>query len=245
MSNYLNLVELPDGTLKVGDDSDTNGNGLKDINNIPAHVEIPIGVTIIGRKAFYQCIIGSVSFPSSLIEIRDSAFDQSQIQNETFEFPSSLLKLGHYSFPANNFKIVKLNSKIREIDFDPFGQCPKLEKIIVPQENIFFSNDAQGALYSKSQKRLIQVPCTRKKLLICVILMKLFYLLHYELLEKTFFLHAMLFKKFIFTALASIQIIVYFIIFIVLHTFIIIQSRQFHQLKSSTLQKISQKIIQK
>ena len=102
MSNYLNLIKLPDGTLKVGDDSDTNGNGLKDINNIPAHVEIPFGVTIIGRKAFYQCIIGSVSFPSSLIEIRDSAFDQSQIQNETFEFPSSLLKLGHYSFPAND-----------------------------------------------------------------------------------------------------------------------------------------------
>ena len=162
MSTNLLVTKLSDGTFMVGNDSNIYPNGLIDPSNVPSSIKIPETVTIIGRFAFYKCSqITSVSLPNSLKQIRESAFDQCSISIDTLNLPDSLISLGQHSFAANDIKVVNLNTKLRNIHNDPFGQNLNLQKIVSPESNLYFSTDAQGALYSKKQDFLKQVPSSK------------------------------------------------------------------------------------
>ena len=163
-SNFV-IRDLSDGTLQIGDGSKTAGNGVLDKTLVSANFIIPEKinnkyVTVIGQYAFY-CLSGikTISFPNSLKEIQYSAFDGVHLNIDVLDLTGSQLKiLGTYAFSSNVFRKALLGKEVERIDGCPFISNSLLEEIIVDEQNKFFSNDIQGALYDKKQTRLIQVP---------------------------------------------------------------------------------------
>ena len=168
MSSNLNLTELEDGNILVGNDTQTDKwNAFIDSNNIDSTLEIPSNVTIIGQYAFYKCdLIKTIKLPDTIKEIRQCAFDQCSLTIETLTLPSNLVYLGLYAFAANNIQHVIINNKLKIIIADPFGYNLNLENINVTSENPYFANDTQGALYNKNYNILYQAPCSLTSFLI-------------------------------------------------------------------------------
>ena len=169
MTNIFVTKELDDGTLQIGDGSKTPGNGFVDKENYSPDLIIPekIGeksVSVIGNMAFYLCSkISSVSFPSTLREIHNNAFDCVKFNSGFLDLSNYRINfIGTHSFSNCNLRNVRIGKYVEKITGAPFTTNFNLEKIVVDGENLYFSNDIQGALYDKKQTRLIEVPLSRK-----------------------------------------------------------------------------------
>ena len=63
------------------------------------HVEIPSGVTVIGRRCFYSSGVRTVVIPETVTEIESEAFGFSDLQNAVIK--GRILKIGADAFPYN------------------------------------------------------------------------------------------------------------------------------------------------
>ena len=119
---------------------------------------VPEGVTCINDFAFYGARIDSVTFPSSLKNIRKDAFRQSKIRKIDFgsgikkignnasnifadcqnlthvEFPPQVTDIGHSAFfNCSNLKSVTMHEGISTIGRRAFAWCEKLKSVTLPK----------------------------------------------------------------------------------------------------------------
>lgn len=126
--------------------------------NKTGDVIIPEGVTCINDFAFYGARIDSVTFPSSLKNIRKDAFRQSKIRKIDFgsgiekignnasnifadcqnlthvEFPPQVTDIGHSAFfNCSNLESVTIHEGISTIGRRAFDLCEKLKSVTLPK----------------------------------------------------------------------------------------------------------------
>lgn len=126
--------------------------------NKTGDVIIPEGVTCINDFAFYGARIDSVTFPSSLKNIRKDAFRQSKIRKIDFgsgiekignnasnifadcqnlthvEFPPQVTDIGHSAFfNFSNLESVTIHEGISTIGRRAFDLCEKLKSVTLPK----------------------------------------------------------------------------------------------------------------
>ena len=98
-------------------------------------VTIPEGVTYIGNSAFYSCVnLTAVTIPEGVKFIGDTAF----------QFCASLTS-------------VTIPDSVTDLGYNPWADCDNLTTIIVSPDHPTLTV-IDGALYSKTDKRLICVP---------------------------------------------------------------------------------------
>lgn len=102
---------------------------------IPAEVtylgnEIP--VTTIGYSAFYRCSISTVSLPSTIEVVGNSAFsDCSHL--EYIDLPESLEEIGESAFKnCVSLLSIEIPQKIKKLGEDSFRGCSNLEQVLIP-----------------------------------------------------------------------------------------------------------------
>lgn len=120
------------------------------------HVDIPDGVSEIGKYAFRRGRISLVSFPDSLVKIGRMAFFNSEISD--ISFGTGIKKIGEgYSFSictnltklilppqaeeigdsvfsdCQNLSEVVFNSRLVSISRKAFSGCDRLEKVVIPE----------------------------------------------------------------------------------------------------------------
>ena len=167
IDNIYYLLDQNDLTASVADN--------KENTELPTDLVIPstvinegitYKVTSIVDKAFYQLSsIQSLTLNENLIRVGENAFDQGRISLDVLTLPSSLQEIANYAFSANKIKRVIIPASLKKIGFCPFGEN-LIEAFEVDQNNQFFCNDYQFALYDKKLTRLIQVPNTAETFIV-------------------------------------------------------------------------------
>lgn len=97
-------------------------------------VKIPRNVNSIGKNAFKNLNIASITIPDSVCEIEDSAFENCQFLNE-ITIPNSVLRIGKSAFKnCCNLSVASLPERILEIKESLFENCEQLRTVNIPCE---------------------------------------------------------------------------------------------------------------
>lgn len=97
--------------------------------------EVPEGFKVIGGNAFKGCVsLSSVKLPSSLVEIKYSAFEECTALTK-LEIPEGVEYIGGSAFEdCTALEELKLPSTLKAIGLDVFKGCAKLRKIVLPDK---------------------------------------------------------------------------------------------------------------
>lgn len=148
-------VNLENSTHTKPEDFVIRGGVLEKYNGKSVDVVIPDKVLAIGKSAFSELQIHSVSMPDSVEEIRIGAFSRCGALNkiemsnnlreiesyafqectnlEMVELPESLENLGYGVFAwCRNLKKINIPSKLKAIETETFKGCQRLEEIVIP-----------------------------------------------------------------------------------------------------------------
>lgn len=122
-------------------------------------VVIGEGITIIPNYAFYYSNLKSVSFPSTLKEIGQSAFCQC-FYLESIVLPDGLEKIGHSAFYhagsyTSNKMTMVLPSSLTEMD-DPFGRATIITSFAIGSNASY--KVVSGAVFTSDMKSLVAFP---------------------------------------------------------------------------------------
>ena len=122
-------------------------------------VEIPDSVTAIGEYAFHWCDnLTSVEIPDSVTTIGNYAFFECNSLT-LVEIPDSVTTIGNGAFFwCRHLTSVEIPASVTTIGDAAFACCGNLTGIWVDENNPNYSSDTQGALLSKDQTQLNQVP---------------------------------------------------------------------------------------
>ncbi len=144
-------------------------------------IEIPYGVTGIGKFAFSKCKdLTKVVIPETVVEIEMYAFQNCE-KLESIEIPDSVTEIGNYSFDnCESLKSVTLSKSLETIGFGAFMSCYDLTAITIPDSVSIIGNEAfencislssievsennetfcslDGVLFSKDKTSLIAYP---------------------------------------------------------------------------------------
>lgn len=125
-SNLENII-IPDSVTEIGAFAFINTPWLdKKKNEHEDHFVIVNNILIDGRTA-----TGSVSIPSGITKIGDSAFDSCQLTS--ISIPEGVTKIGERAFySCPNLKDVKFPNSLSEISANAFCYCTKLSNIEIP-----------------------------------------------------------------------------------------------------------------
>lgn len=157
-------VNLENSTHTKPEDFVIRGGVLEKYNGKSVDVVIPDKVLAIGKNAFSELQIHSVSMPDSVERIRIGAFSQCgalkkiemsnnlrEIESYAFrectnlemvELPDSLVNWGYGVFEeCGNLKKINIPSQIKEIN-SQFKRCASLEKIVIPSNIIRIDSEA-------------------------------------------------------------------------------------------------------
>lgn len=121
-------------------------------------LEFQLGVTSIGKYAFYQCRhLTTVTLPSSVISIGRNAFDGcANLISATI--PNSVTTIGWYAFSAcTNLSSVTIPESVTELGIWPFQHCSGLTSIDVASTNPKYSS-TNGVLFYKTESSLLKYP---------------------------------------------------------------------------------------
>lgn len=108
--------------------------GMATLLGNPKDLVIPEGFTSVKKATFRNSdVLESVTFPSTMIEICDSAFHRSDIESVIFKKPYNLKKIGTSAFRlCHSLTSVDLPNTVTEIGADAFLQCWELEELTIP-----------------------------------------------------------------------------------------------------------------
>ena len=96
-------------------------------------VKLPIALTDIGERAFYQSTIASITFPSSLQKIDAWAFQHTQLTNVVI--PTKTGHIGDGAFSDNaNLKTVVVNGLECYLAVYAFANCPNLTDVYITSD---------------------------------------------------------------------------------------------------------------
>ena len=96
-------------------------------------VKLPIALTDIGERAFYQSTIASITFPSSLRKIDAWAFQYTQLTNVVI--PTKTGHIGDGAFSDNaNLKTVVVNGLECYLAVSAFANCPTLTDVYITSD---------------------------------------------------------------------------------------------------------------
>ncbi len=96
-------------------------------------VKLPIALTDIGERAFYQSTIASITFPSSLQKIDAWAFQCTQLTNVVI--PTKTGHIGDGAFSDNaNLKTVVVNGLECYLAVSAFANCPNLTDVYITSD---------------------------------------------------------------------------------------------------------------
>lgn len=120
---------------------------------------VPDGVTVIGEQAFFECEnLEEICFPESLTEIEAYSMNGCTSLREII-LPDGVLSIGQFAFTRCDLltEIVIPGSVVR-IEGNPFAGCASLERIVVQPDHPSIQT-LDGAVFDKTEKRLIAYPC--------------------------------------------------------------------------------------
>jgi predicted lipoprotein with Yx(FWY)xxD motif len=115
---------------------------------------IPAGVTAIGRQAFSESQLSSVSIPAGVTAIGGWAFSESQLSSVSI--PASVTAIGDYAFSGTQLSSVSIPAGVTAIGSQAFN-IQTLTTISVDQGNPAFSS-RDGVLFDKAGKTLHTYP---------------------------------------------------------------------------------------
>ena len=96
-------------------------------------VKLPIALTDIGERAFYQSTITSITFPSSLQKIDAGAFQYTQLTNVVIPTKTGYIGDGAFSDNAN-LKTVVVNGLECYLAVSAFAKCPTLTDVYITSD---------------------------------------------------------------------------------------------------------------
>ena len=122
----LEVVDVPEGVMKIADFAFYNCGYIKEIN-------LPEGFARIGKYAFYGCTsVSYLNMPSTIKEIDDYAFTGFFVGNRLTRlyFPEGFERIGEGAFMSSfNLRIVELPSTLKYVGYLAFGMANSLERI--------------------------------------------------------------------------------------------------------------------
>lgn len=167
----LTSIKLPEKLERIGDSAFSGCTGLTEI-------EIPASVKSIGWFAFSGCS----SLKRIIVDENNEAYssdengvlfnkDKSTLlkypegsETTSYEIPDSVTYIEGWSIEGvQNLEILTIPKSVKSISdtnlgFFDFDDCKSLKRIIVDEENIKYSSDDQGALFSKDRTYLYRYP---------------------------------------------------------------------------------------
>lgn len=171
----LTTLEIPESVTSIGSRAFSNCESLlriaipEGITEIGEHVlswckslvevDLPDSLTTIGSHAFMSCYhLKSVTIPSGVTTIGESAFSQCSSLTEV-EIPEGVTSIGPSAFyHCEKLTTISLPSTVEFIGEQAFNLCRSLTAFQVDENNTNFTNDSNGALYSKDYTTLYQIP---------------------------------------------------------------------------------------
>ena len=128
-NNTLTSVAIPDSVTGIGDYAFCES-GLKNIN-------IPAGVTTIGRSAFMECkSLSSVTFAegSRLSSIGDSAFYMTWSLT-SIEIPDGVTGIGKFAFYESGLENINIPAGVTTIGMEAFEECSNLSGVTFEKDS--------------------------------------------------------------------------------------------------------------
>lgn len=124
-------VEIPAGVTAIGKDA---WHGVFQNNTKLESVVIPEGVEAIGNLTFDSCVnLKAISLPSTLKSIGRGAFQNCRAL-VSISLPGSLMTIGDYAFSnCGALEEVSLPETLKETSSSMFSGCRKLDRITLPE----------------------------------------------------------------------------------------------------------------
>lgn len=125
---YIKSVEIEETeknkVKRIGDYAFRSCSELKSI-------EIPEGVTSIGRYAFYYCGISSIKIPEGVTSIGIGAFESCSSLS-SIEIPDSVTSINRGAFrECSSLSSIKIPNSVTSIGDSAFGGCTKLTNVYI------------------------------------------------------------------------------------------------------------------
>ena len=139
------LISKPDSRLICALETATNG-----------VYEIPQGVRIIGKNAFYgHDGMTGILLPDSLEEIQECAFAYCSFEEAVI--PHSVKAIGSKAFYGSDLAVIRFEGHIEKMGDNPFVGCDNIREIILADNDPYLEIKG-GVLFSKPDHRLIRYP---------------------------------------------------------------------------------------
>ena len=137
-----------------GSDFKTEGTVLLKYNGTSSDVQIPDGITKLGRDCFSNNpMITNVSFSDSIEEIDNNAFDGC-VNLKEIELSNSVKKIGDFAFSGcSSLSKVSIGENLFSLGDGAFSNCSSLNNISISDNNLFLICD-KGAIYSYDKSKL-------------------------------------------------------------------------------------------
>lgn len=117
-------------------------------------IQLPEGITRIGKKAFYCCIgLDKINIPSTVTEIDDEAFNSCGLLREV-TIPEGVKRIGASAYEFCGTDSISISSTVAEIGKKAFYNIPHLEKITVEKGNRVYLSSG-NCLIEIANKKLI------------------------------------------------------------------------------------------
>ncbi|MDE6473129.1 MAG: leucine-rich repeat domain-containing protein, partial [Ureaplasma sp.] len=128
-------VQLPN-SLEIIDHFAFSGcENLRTINNIPSKVKL------IGKQAFFQTGLSSITLNNNLKTIDGSAFQWCKML-KTINLPNSLIELGSNAFSCSGLTSITIPNSISQINLQTFRECTNLKLVTIPESVAKISQSA-------------------------------------------------------------------------------------------------------
>lgn len=105
-----------------------------DFCEIPSIVEyqgVQYTVIEIGKNAFYNTSLYSISLPATLVRISDSAFEDVKLSIREVTIPDGVEKIGKGAFRDSNIQKLVIGKSVIEIGESAFSGCSSLKQLVL------------------------------------------------------------------------------------------------------------------
>lgn len=148
--SQVTTVQLPEGVTSIGEDA---------FYHTPlTELELPEGITNIEDLAFAYTKLTALRLPSSLRTIGDMAFYCVPLTE--LELPEGITDIGDDAFAGASFAEIHIPANVTSLESYALKSNALLRYTVSP-DNPVYSADADGVLFDKAGKTLVDFPCGR------------------------------------------------------------------------------------